>query len=84
LMEVHWLASVSLPLFIQRGDQSQGMVTRLIKTWAVDAGPVAPTQAEAVKAYRRIDFADFGDMEKDPLVRKVVSHIGGQIQVHVH
>ncbi len=46
--EVHWLVSISLPLLIERRDQSHRIVTRLIESWAVDAGPIARTQAETV------------------------------------
>ncbi len=68
--EVHWLASISLPLLIQRRDQSRQIVTRLVETWAVDAAPVPRSKTETLAGYRRIDFADFGDKEKDPVVRK--------------
>ena len=70
LTEVHWLASISLPSLIQRRDQSRRIVTRLVETWAVDAAPVARSRTETLAGYRRVDFADFGDKEKDPLVRK--------------
>lgn len=82
-MEVHWLASISLPLLIQRRDQSRGIVTRLIETWAVDAAPIARTQAGTVVGYRRIDFTDFGDKEKDPLVCKA-GRVAGRQHLHSH
>ncbi|MFH0343808.1 MAG: hypothetical protein ACHBNF_17170 [Chromatiales bacterium] len=81
--EVHWLPSISLPLLIERRDQRHRIVTRLVKTWAVDAAPVPRSKTETLAGYRRIDFADFGDMEKDPLVRKA-GHIAGQAHVHLH
>ncbi len=83
LTEVHWLASISLPLLIQRRDQSRRIVTRLIESWAVDAAPIARTQAGTVVGYRRIDFADFGDKEKDPLVRKA-GRVAGRQHLHSH
>ncbi|MGH8615420.1 MAG: hypothetical protein ACREYF_26210 [Gammaproteobacteria bacterium] len=78
--EVHWLAPISLPLLIQRRDQSRRIVTRLVETWAVDAAPVPRSNTDTLAGYRRVDFADFGDKEKDPLVRKAtrvacLSHI---------
>jgi hypothetical protein len=76
--EVHWLASISLPLLIQRRDQSRRIVTRLVETWAVDAAPVPRSKTETLAGYRRIDFADFGDKEKDPLVRKATRVAGRQ------
>ena len=78
LTEVHWLASMSLPSLIQRRDQSHRIVTRLVDTWAVDAAPVARSRAETLAGYRRVDFADFGDKAKDPLVRKAARVAGRQ------
>ncbi|MGH8653759.1 MAG: hypothetical protein ACREYE_17025 [Gammaproteobacteria bacterium] len=68
---------------IERRDQSHRIVTRLIETWAVDAAPIARTQAGTVVGYRRVDFADFGDMEKDPLVRKA-TRVAGRQHLHSH
>ncbi|MGH8613612.1 MAG: hypothetical protein ACREYF_16750, partial [Gammaproteobacteria bacterium] len=82
-MEVHWLASISLPLLIQRRDQSRRIVTRLVETWAVDAAPVPRSKTETLAGYRRIDFADFGDKEKDPLVRKA-TRVAGQQHLRPH
>ena len=76
--EVHWLASISLPLLIRRRDQSRRIVTRLVETWAVDAAPVRRSKTETLAGYRRVDFADFGDKEKDPLVRKATRVAGRQ------
>ena len=76
--EVHWLASISLPLLIRRRDPSRRIVTRLVETWAVDAAPVPRSKTETLAGYRRVDFADFGDKEKDPLVRKATRVAGRQ------
>ena len=81
--EVHWLVSISLPLLIERRDQSRRIVTRLIETWPVDAAPVPRSKTETLAGYRRVDFADFGDKEKDPLVRKA-TRVAGRQHLHSH
>ncbi len=74
--EVHWLASISLPLLIERRDHSRRIVTRLVETWPVDAAPVPRSKTKTLAGYRRVDFADFGDKEKDPVVRKATRAAG--------
>ncbi|MDQ3775010.1 MAG: hypothetical protein M3461_11940 [Pseudomonadota bacterium] len=81
--EVHWLVSISLPLLIERRDQSRRIVTRLLETWPVDAAPVPRSKTETLGEYRRVDFADFGDKEKDPLVRKA-TRVAGRHHLHSH
>lgn len=81
--DVHWLVSISLPLLIERRVQSSRIVTRLVETWPVDAAPVARSKTETLAGYRRVDFADFGDKEKDPLVRKA-TRVAGRQHLHSH
>lgn len=81
--EVHWLVSISLPLLIERREQSRRIITRLVETWPIDAAPVPRSKTETLAGYRRVDFADFGDKEKDPLVRKA-GRVTGRQHLHSH
>jgi hypothetical protein len=84
LTEVCWSELLTLPVLIERGEKNYRTVTRLLQTWAIDAAPVARTTAEAIAQYRRIDFADFGDMEKDPVIGKIRYATGLHHHVHGH
>lgn len=75
--QVIWLPDLQLPAMI-RTDQDNGRTDVLsLRTCAPLArAEVRPTTEAEISRYRRIDFSDLGDMETDPLIRKIESLLG--------
>lgn len=66
---VEWLPALQLPARIVRR-QADGGVLRIELAQHTPAPPAVLLDAERTQDYARIDAADFGDMESDPVVRK--------------
>lgn len=69
LLLVEWLPALQLPARIVRL-QPDGGVLRIDLAQHAPAPPAALLDAERTFDYARIDAADFGDMEYEPMVRK--------------
>ncbi|MDD5462188.1 MAG: hypothetical protein PHG00_11260 [Methylococcales bacterium] len=72
-IEVLWLPDVSLPASIISKDKTGRAELRLIAIEPLSATHRKPVDIEEIANYRHIDAADFGDMENDPFVKKVMA-----------
>ncbi|MGZ4955166.1 MAG: hypothetical protein ACXV8Q_08625 [Methylobacter sp.] len=75
-LEVLWLPNEGLPASIIRKDKTGSMALHLVEITALSAAHRKPVAVEEISNYRHIDAADFGDMENDPFVRKVLAAEG--------
>jgi hypothetical protein len=75
-LEVLWLPNEELPVSIVRKDKSGRMELHLVEITALSVARRKPVSAEEISNYRHIDAADFGDMENDPFVKKVLAAEG--------
>lgn len=75
--EVLWLSHRDVPALIKRTDSKGEMKTELVTVPGTD-----PTIAPALSEFRRIDYADLGDMESDPLVHRLTH--SGVVRGHHH
>jgi hypothetical protein len=75
-LEVLWLPNENLPASIIRKDKKSRMELRLIDITPLSASAKKPVALEEISDYRHIDAADFGDMENDPFVKKLMSAEG--------
>lgn len=81
-IDIDWLVDDKLPARIQRrsGDRTTTITLRALHPLAA-----APWQRPPSRNYRIIDYADLGDMERDPFVQRVLSMIpGGELHDHAH
>ncbi len=68
-VELHWDAAARLPARLTRQGPKGGVRFELLE-WH-DVAPAAwPRAGDGVDSFQRLDAADFGDMENNPLVRK--------------
>ena len=75
-LEVLWLPNENLPANIIRKDKKSRMELRLIEITPLSVAVKKPIAFEDISNYRHIDAADFGDMENDPFVKKLMSAEG--------
>ncbi|EGW19982.1 hypothetical protein [Methylobacter tundripaludum] len=75
-IEVLWLVNEELPASIIRKDQSGSVELRLVEISTLSNAPWKPVDTEEIANYRHIDAVDFGDMENDPFVKKVMAAEG--------
>jgi len=75
-IEVLWLPDEKLPAKIIRKDKNGSMELRLAEILPLSKAPRKSVDLEAIANYRHIDAADFGDMENDPFVKKVMAAEG--------
>lgn len=75
-IEVLWLPDENLPASIIRKDKTGSVELRLVKITPLSAAHRKPVNVEEIANYRHIDAADFGDMENDPFVKKLVTAEG--------
>lgn len=68
-LQVTWLEDLALPADV-RSTSASGERTHVR---LLELGPL-PTEPTEHQHYRQLDFADFGDMEYDPFVRKHSTH----------
>jgi hypothetical protein len=79
-VEIVWLANEKLPAFIRRVYPDRTVSMKLLELHALQDAPSQPADS---RGYHHIDYADVGDMEADPFVRKFV-HGMGQHGGHAH
>lgn len=72
-MEVLWLPTEQLPASIIRKDKTGTVELQLVEITPLTAARQKPIDRETIANYRQIDAADFGDMENDPFVKKLMS-----------
>ena len=78
-IEVLWLPTEQLPASIIRKDKTGMVALKLIEITPLSAAPKKPIDSETIANYRQIDAADFGDMENDPFVKKLMSVEGHHV-----
>lgn len=71
-IEVLWLTADNLPASIIRKDKAGSVELRLVEIAPLSAARRKPVDVEEIANYRHIDAVDFGDMENDPFVKKVM------------
>ena len=75
-IEVLWLPDENLPASIIRNDKTGSVELRLVEFEPLSASHRKPLDIEEIANYRHIDAADFGDMETDPFVKKLMAAKG--------
>jgi hypothetical protein len=75
-IEVLWLPDENLPARIVRKDKTGSVELRLVEITPLSAAKQNPIAVEEIANYRQIDAADFGDMENDPFVKKLMAAEG--------
>jgi hypothetical protein len=75
-MTVLWLTDENLPASIIRKDKKGVVELRLVAIEPLSEVSRKPIAVEDIADYRQIDAADFGDMENDPFVKKVLAAEG--------
>ena len=75
-IEVLWLPAENLPASIIRKDKTGSVELRLVEIEPLSTAHRQPVDIEEIANYRHIDAADFGDMENDPFVKKVMAANG--------
>ena len=75
-IEVLWLPDENLPAKIVRKDKTGRVELRLVEITPLSAAHRKPVDVEEIANYRQIDAADFGDMENDPFVKKLMASEG--------
>ncbi|NOT83320.1 MAG: hypothetical protein HOP02_00770 [Methylococcaceae bacterium] len=74
---VQWLTNENLPASIIKKNSAGTMELRLVAIQPLVTANRKPIAIEAIANYRHIDAIDFGDMENDPFVKKVLAAEGG-------
>jgi hypothetical protein len=72
-LEVLWLPTEQLPASIIRKDKTGTVELKLVEITPLSAARQKPIDSKTIANYRQIDAADFGDMENDPFVKKLMS-----------
>ena len=75
-IEVRWLPDEEVPASIIKKDKTGSVELRLVEITPLSAAHRKPVVVEEIANYRHIDSADFGDMENDPFVKKLMSAEG--------
>lgn len=75
-LEVVWLLDENLPAQIVRKDKSGSVELKLVEITPLSTAHKKPVSIEDINNYRQIDAVDFGDMENDPFVKKVMQAEG--------
>jgi hypothetical protein len=75
-IEVIWLLDENLPASIIRKDKAGSVELNLVEITPLSAAKKKPITIDDINNYRQIDAVDFGDMENDPFVKKVMQQEG--------
>lgn len=75
-IEVVWLVDQHLPASIISKDRSGSVELHLAALSPLADAPWQPIGIEQLSNYRHIDAVDFGDMENDPFVKKIMAEEG--------
>lgn len=75
-IEVQWLVDDNLPASIIKKDSTQTVELHLVEISPLALARQKPITIADITNYRQIDAVDFGDMENDPFVKKVMAANG--------
>lgn len=75
-IEVLWLVNEQLPASILRKGASGSVELQLKEIAVLSEASWKPVAVEEIANYRHIDAVDFGDMENDPVVKKILAAEG--------
>ena len=75
-IEVTWLMEEKLPASIIKKDKLETIELHLIEIAALSVAQQKPLTIDEISNYRHIDATDFGDMEHDPFVVKIMAENG--------
>lgn len=75
-LEVKWLLADNLPASIVRKDKQGRLELRLLDISTMATAKQKPLSIAELAEYRHIDAVDFGDMESDPFVKKILAAEG--------
>jgi hypothetical protein len=75
-IEVVWLLDENLPARILRKDKTSSVELNLVDITSLSSAHKKPISVEDINNYRQIDAVDFGDMENDPFVKKIMQTEG--------
>ena len=78
--EIWWLPAEQIAALIRRELPDRTVTTQLQEIYPAGQPPWAPG---STAGFRTIDFADLGDMESDPFVRKITRQLGHSHE-HAH
>ncbi|MEQ1638445.1 MAG: hypothetical protein ABL903_17370 [Methylococcales bacterium] len=73
---VKWLSNENLPASIIKKDQAGTRELRLVEIQPLTTAKLKPIAIATIANYRHIDAIDFGDMENDPFVKKILAAEG--------
>lgn len=83
-MRLWWLPEARLPARFERGAGDQLLRLELIELHAAAPAQWPQLGDDQVVGFGRLDAADFGDLEADPFVRKVLAQDGHEHGGHHH
>lgn len=69
--QVIWFADLSLAAKVTRRDKKVLMTTEIKKLF------VSESSEQDFREYRRVDYADLGDLESDPMIQNLIKSVGG-------
>jgi hypothetical protein len=75
-VEVQWLVDEHLPASIIKKDSTQTVELHLSALSPLTSTQQKPVTIADIANYRQIDAVDFGDMENDPFVKKILAGDG--------
>jgi len=75
-IEVTWLMEEKLPASIIKKDKIETIELHLVEIEPLSVATQKPLAIEEISNYRHIDATDFGDMEHDPFVEKIMAENG--------
>ena len=75
--EVLWLPEMKLPARIEKTRGGVMVSLRMAECKPLASAPWTMTSDTQMQSYQHLDYADLGDMENDPFVKKVTDHNEG-------
>lgn len=74
-VELVWLPAERLAARFWKREGMRSVELTLVELSAPSRARAKPVALQEIETYRQIDHADFGDMESDPLVRRLDQHV---------
>ena len=78
-LEVTWLTAEQIPASIIKKNHAQRLELKLVEISSITQALAKPVDAKVIAGYRHIEAADFGDMENDAFVKKLLA-----AEAHAH
>lgn len=79
---IDWIADLALPARVQRRSAGQRSELRMTSLVRGDAATAIRVSDDRLAAFERIDFADLGDREGDPVIERLVAQSGMILHSH--